>query len=334
METVLITGVAGFLGSHIADQCLKLGFNVIGIDDLSGGYIENIPQDVNFFEGSINDKNLLDKIWERHNIDYVYHFAAYAAEGLSHFIRRHNYQTNLLGSVNLINKSILCKVKCFIFASSIAVYGTNHLPATEEMSPKPEDPYGISKYAVELDLAAANKVFGLPYIIFRLHNVYGERQNLSDKFRNVISIFMKQSINNLPMTIFGDGMQTRAFSYVHDIVPIISRAPLIDMAYQQVFNLGADQSVSILNLTTIIAKSLGKEHAVIHLPSRKEVVHAVASHDNLRRILGDYHNTPLEDGIQNMANWALKTKQHKTTQSLSIEIEITNELPPSWQSKK
>lgn len=333
MKTVLVTGVAGFLGSHIAEQCVKLDFNVVGIDDLSGGYIENIPKGVKFYKGSITDKNLLDNIWERHNIDYIYHFAAYAAEGLSHFIRRHNYEINLLGSVNLINQSILSKVKCFIFASSIAVYGTCSLPMTEESTPQPEDPYGISKYAVELDLAAANNFFGLPYIIFRLHNVYGERQNLLDKYRNVIGIFMKQVINNSPMSIFGDGLQTRAFSYVHDIVPIISIAPLVDEAYGQVFNLGADLSVSILDLTFIIAKFLGKEYKAINLPPRKEVRHAVASHEKLRRIFGAYHITSLEDGIKNMAEWVIKNPiQYQTMQPSNIEIEITNGLPQSWQN--
>src|SRR5262249_53846616 len=154
--------------------------------------------------------------------DYVYHLAAYAAVGLSHYIRRFNYQTNLIGTANLINESVAGAVKCFVFASSISVYGKNQVPLTEESVPRPEDPYGISKYACELDLRAAHAQFGLPFIIFRLHNVYGEHQNIADPYRNVLGIFINQILNNRPMTIFGDGSQRRAFTHVTDVAPYMT----------------------------------------------------------------------------------------------------------------
>ena len=172
----------------------------------------------------MTDHEPLAALFEAERFDYVYHLAAYAAEGLSHFIRRFNYRDNLIGSVNLINEAVKHDVKCFVFTSSIAVYGAGQLPMDEAMIPLPEDPYGISKYAVELDLRAAHEMFGLNYVIFRPHNVYGEGQNLGDRYRNVLGIFMNQIMQGLPLTIFGDGEQTRAFSYISDVAPYIARS--------------------------------------------------------------------------------------------------------------
>src|SRR5262249_42547593 len=159
-----------------------------------------------------------------------------------------NYQTNLVASVNVINEAVKNRVCCFVFTSSIAVYGRNQTPMTEEMVPQPEDPYGISKYAVELDLRAAHETFGLDHVVFRPHNVYGERQNIADRYRNVIGIFMNQVLNGQPMTIFGNGLQTRAFSHIDDVAPLIARAPLLPEAINQVFNVGAETPYTILQL--------------------------------------------------------------------------------------
>src|SRR6185312_564529 len=238
---VLVTGAAGFIGSHVAKHLLKQGHKVIGLDDLSGGFRDYVPDGVNFVEGSVTDSTLVKKLFAENKFDYVFHLAAYAAEGLSHFIKYFNYTNNLLGSVNLINASVNHGVKCFVFTSSIAVYGKNQLPMTEDATPQPEDPYGISKYAVELDLKESHEMFGLNYVIFRPHNVYGEFQNIGDRYRNVIGIFMNQIMQGQPMTIFGDGKQTRAFSYIDDVAPVIARAPLVEEAYNEAFNIGADQ---------------------------------------------------------------------------------------------
>ena len=194
-EKILVTGGAGFIGSHVAEELIKLDKEVIVLDDLSGGFKDNVDSKAEFIEGSINDHELIEKIFKENTIEYVFHLGAYAAEGLSHFIRKFNYENNLIGSINLINASIKNKVKCFVFTSSIAVYGKNQLPMTEDTIPEPEDPYGISKLAIEQDLKAAKSLFGLNYIIFRPHNVYGERQNIGDKYRNVIGIFMNKIKN-------------------------------------------------------------------------------------------------------------------------------------------
>ena len=177
----LVTGGAGFIGSHVAKWLVHDGYDVVVLDDLSGGDQSNVPQDALFVKGSVTDYALLEDLFEQHQFDYVHHLAAYAAEGLSHFIRRYNYENNLIGSVNLINQSILHKVKCFVFTSSIAVYGAGQNPMTEDLIPSPEDPYGTAKYAVELDLRCAHEQFGLNYVIFRPHHVYGEGQTIGDK---------------------------------------------------------------------------------------------------------------------------------------------------------
>ena len=328
MKKVLITGVAGFIGSHVADHCLKQGMEVVGVDDLSGGFKTNVPQGVRFHQGSVTDADWVASLWKDGEFDYVYHLAAYAAEGLSHFIRSFNYTNNVIGSMNLINQSVIHNVKCFVFTSSIAVYGANQTPMVEEITPKPEDPYGIAKYAVEMDLAAAHRMFGLPYIIFRPHNVYGERQNISDKYRNVLGIFMNQVMSGQPMTIFGDGKQTRAFSHISDVAPIITDSPLIKDAYQQVFNVGADQPYSVLSLAQEVASVFEVALQVEYLPFRKEVVHAFASHEKVRRVFNPQPPCSLAEGIQLMASWARAQGSCKPVEFKQIEIQ--KNLPPSW----
>ena len=194
-------------------------------------------------------------LFEEHQFEYVFHLAAYAAEGLSHFIRRFNYQNNLIGSINLINASVNAgTVKCFVFTSSIAVYGANQLPMREDTTPLPEDPYGVSKLAVELDLKSAHEMFGLDYMIFRPHNVYGERQNIGDPYRNVVGIFMNQIMQGKELTIFGDGLQTRAFSHIDDVAPIIAKAIERPDAYNEIFNIGADTPYTVKELATIVCE--------------------------------------------------------------------------------
>lgn len=329
--TSLVTGGAGFIGSHVAEELAKAGETVVVLDDLSGGFVDNIvgPETV-FVRGSITDATLVDKLFDRYRFDHVFHLAAYAAEGLSHFIRRHNYENNLLGSVNLINASVNHGVKVFVFTSSIAVYGRNQLPMTEELVPQPEDPYGIAKYAVELDLAAAHEMFGMDYVVFRPHNVYGERQNIGDRYRNVIGIFMNQILQGQPMTVFGDGRQTRAFSYIADVAPAIAQSVHRPKCLNQVFNVGADRSYSVLELATTVAQAMGVEANVVHLEERKEVVHAYSSHDKVRAVLGDLTgNISLEEGVTRMAAWVKRVGARESGKFGRIEVE--KNMPPAWR---
>ncbi|NQU98275.1 NAD-dependent epimerase/dehydratase family protein [Candidatus Woesearchaeota archaeon] len=330
-EKVLVTGGAGFMGSHIVDELIKLGYKVVVLDDLSGGFTENVPKKAAFVKGSVLNFKMIRNLFKKHKFKYVFHLAAYAAEGLSHFIRIFNYRNNLLGSINLINESVKHDVKCFVFTSSIAVYGTNQLPMKEETVPNPEDPYGISKYAVELDLRAAHEMFGLDYIIFRPHNVYGERQNLGDKYRNVAGIFLNQIMQNKPLTIFGDGKQTRGFSYIGDISPIIAKSIRVKKAYNQMFNIGEDKPRSVNDLAKIVIKVMGSNQKIVHLAARNEVMHAHSKHTKVSRILGYKTKTSLEEGVKRMADWAKKIGSKKSRQFKNIEV--TKNMPPSWVGK-
>ena len=329
---IFVTGAAGFIGSHVAEQLLARGHEVVGLDDLSGGFTDNLPKGAKFYEGSVLDTTLVPKIFAEHRITHVFHLAAYAAEGLSHFIRRFNYANNVVGSMNVLNEAVKAEVKCFVFTSSIAVYGAGdgaRTPMHEQLTPEPEDPYGIAKYAVEMDLAAARRMFGLDWIVFRPHNVYGERQHLGDRYRNVIGIFMNQLMRGEPMTIFGDGTQTRAFSYIGDVAPLIARSIEVPAAANQIFNVGADESTTVNELATLVAKAMGKPAAIKHLEARKEVLHAVADHSKVAKVFDYRAKWPLEAGLKKMAEWALKTGPREP--SRRSDIEVWKNLPNSWK---
>jgi UDP-glucose 4-epimerase len=329
MSNVFVTGGAGFIGSHVVEILVNRGNKVTVLDDLSGGFIENVVDGADFVQGSINDIDLINHLFEEKKFDYVYHLAAYAAEGLSHFIKRFNYDNNLIGSVNLINASINFGVKCFIFTSSIAIYGTSPtLPMTEETPPYPEDPYGIAKLAVEQELQVCKEMFGLDYIIFRPHNVYGEQQNIGDKYRNVVGIFMNQILQGKPMTVFGDGNQTRAFSYIADVAPIIAESIEIPEAYNQVFNIGADTPYTINELAEAVASAMGIQPEITYLPARNEVKDAYSSHDKVQQIFGKRELVSLENGINRMATWV---KNHGARKSQKFNnIEVTKNFPVAW----
>jgi len=331
MTCSLVTGGAGFIGSHVVRHCLEMGHKVVALDDLSGGFEDHIPAGAEFIQGSVTDAALVTRLFDEYKFDYVYHLAAYAAEGLSHFIRNFNYTNNLLGSVNLINESVKHKVKCFVFTSSIAVYGKGQLPMREELTPEPEDPYGVSKYAVELDLRAAHEMFGLNYVVFRPHNVYGENQNIGDKYRNVIGIFMNQIMQDLPLTIFGDGNQTRAFSYIDDVAIPIARSVGVPEAYNQVFNIGADKPYTVNELVKVVGKCFGVEPKVRHLNARNEVMHAYSDHSKAHRVFNYNSGLTLDQGIERMAAWAKKVGARQSKEFGNIEIR--EKLPDGWNIK-
>jgi UDP-glucose 4-epimerase len=329
MNRVLVTGGAGFIGSHVAEALVNGHNRVIVLDDLSGGYKENIVPGVEFIQGSVNDTDLISCLFKENQFDYVFHLAAYAAEGLSHFIKRFNYENNLIGSINLINAAVNTGVKCFVFTSSIAVYGTNpELPMTEETLPHPEDPYGIAKLSIEHELRVCKEMFDLDYIVFRPHNVYGERQNIGDKYRNVVGIFMNQALQNQPMTIFGDGEQKRAFSYISDVAPIIARSAEMPEAYNQIFNVGADTPYTVNELAETVALAMGVEPQIKKLPARNEVKIAYSSHEKVQRCFGMSQLVSLQEGVDKMAAWV---KMHGARKSKKFKnIEITKNFPVAW----
>src|ERR1035437_6339835 len=328
MFTSLVTGGAGFMGSHVAEHLLRMGHRVVVLDDLSGGFVNNVPEGVTFVRGSVLDHELIDQLFSQHSFDYIYHLAAYAAEGLSHFIKRFNYNNNLIGSVNLINASLNHEVKCFVFTSSIAVYGAGQSPMSEDMIPVPEDSYGIAKLAVEQELRVSHEMFGLDYIIFRPHNVYGERQNIGDRYRNVVGIFMNQLLRGEPMTIFGDGTQQRAFTHIDDVAPIIARSPELRPARNQVFNVGADVPYTVNELAEVVAHAMGYPCKVNHLEARNEVKIAFSDHSKAERAFGTREKTSLREGVAKMAAWV---REHGARESNVFEgVEILKNMPASW----
>jgi UDP-glucose 4-epimerase len=326
--TSLVTGGAGFMGSHVAEQLLRMGHKVVVLDDLSGGFQDNVPANSEFVQGSVLDHELINRLFDHHSFDYVYHLAAYAAEGLSHFIKRFNYNNNLIGSVNLVNASVNHNVKCFVFTSSIAVYGAGQSPMSEEMIPIPEDSYGISKLAVEQELRVSHEMFGLDYVIFRPHNVYGERQNIGDRYRNVVGIFMNQLLRGEPMTIFGDGLQQRAFSHIDDVAPIIASSVNFPAALNQVFNVGADVPHTVNELAVIVSEAMGRPCNIRNLDARNEVKIAFSDHSKSERVFGKQVKTTLSQGVHAMAQWVSLHGARES--SIFEEIEIAKNMPPSW----
>ncbi|WP_027418281.1 NAD-dependent epimerase/dehydratase family protein [Crocinitomix catalasitica] len=325
----LVTGGAGFIGSHVVDQLIANGHEVIILDDLSGGVIDNINPAAIFCKGSITDVTLVNELFKEYNFDYVYHLAAYAAEGLSHFIRKFNYENNLIGSINLINVAVNFNVKCFVFTSSIAVYGQNELPYHEGQFPNPEDPYGIAKFAVEMDLKNAKSMFGLNSIIFRPHNVFGARQNIGDKYRNVVGIFMNQLLKNQPLSVFGDGNQSRAFTAIDDVAPFIANAVNIDAAYNKVFNIGSDNPITIIELIAALNKITGINAQPNFLEAREEVEHAYANHNQFNDQFEPGSVTPFSKALSEMWEWVQKNGAKESREFDNIEI--LKELPSAWR---
>ena len=331
MPTTLVTGGAGFLGSHVADELLARGHRVVVLDDLSGGSRANVPAGAEFVAGSVVDHALVDRLFAQHRFDTVFHLAAYAAEGLSHFIKRYNYSTNLLGSINLINAAVNAEtVRCFVFTSSIAVYGVGQVPMLESTTPQPVDPYGIAKYAVELDLQEALHMFGLNYVVFRPHNVYGERQHIGDRHRNVIGIFMNEILQHEPMTVFGDGEQRRAFTHAADVAPLIARSIERPKTWNEVYNVGADTPYTVNQLAAAVAAAMGVAPRVVHLEARHEVEHAFSDHAKTRAAFGDLiGGVTLAEGLGRMAAWARTIGAQEWMKFSGIEV--PKNLPPSWR---
>jgi UDP-glucose 4-epimerase len=328
--SALVTGGAGFIGTHVTRGLLAEGYEVVVVDDLSGGTVHNVPAGAHFRHGSICDPVFVDNVFAEFGFDYVFHLAAYAAEGLSHFIKRFNYMNNVIGSVNLINAAVNSgTVRCFVFTSSVAVYGTNQLPMSEDLVPAPQDPYGIAKLCVEQELRVTREVFGLPYIVFRPQTVYGEYQNIGDRYRNVIGIFMNQALRGEPFTIFGDGEQVRAFTYIDDVAPVIVRSVTVAAAYNETFNIGGDAICTLNDVAAATARAMGVPLRVRHLPVRNEVHTAYASHDKVRKIFqltGD--PAPLDRGLARMAGWV---RAHGSREPNVFDaVEIRRNLPPSW----
>jgi UDP-glucose 4-epimerase len=331
-KTVLITGVAGLLGSRLADWILEnqSDYQVVGIDDLSGGYEENIHPKIQFHQINLNDSKL-DQIFEQHKPDYVFHFAAYAAEGLSPFIRTYNYDNNLKATAAVVNGCIKHDVKRLVFTSTLAVYGHGYGGIFDEAQvPKPIDPYGVAKYGCEMDIQIAGEQHDLDWCIIRPHNVYGIKQNIWDKYRNVLGIWMFQHMNGEPMTIFGDGEQTRAFSYIDDSLEPLWNAAILPQASKEIINLGGIEEYSINEANQILREIVGNSN-VMYREARHEVKHSIPTFQKSIDILGFKHKTSLKEGLTNMWEWA--QQQPKRDRFVWPSYELEKGIYSFWKTK-
>jgi UDP-glucose 4-epimerase len=327
---VLITGVAGLLGSRLADYIIENVPNVevVGIDDLSGGYKENVNSKVTFWEMNLVE-HPIENCFENHKFDYVFHLAAYAAEGLSPFIRQYNYENNLVATARIVNQCIKHNVKRLVFTSTLAVYGHGEGGIFDEKQQQtPIDPYGVAKYGCEMDIQIAGEQHGLDWCIIRPHNVYGRNQNIWDKYRNVLGIWMYQHLNGLPMTIFGDGEQTRAFSCIDDIVEPLWKSAILPTASKEIINLGGVEEWTVNKACEVLRNVIGGGE-VVYKEGRHEVKHAIPTWQKSIDILGFEHKTNFEDGLTDM--WAWARKQPKRNQFVWDTYELDNGIYSFWK---
>ena len=326
---VLITGVAGFLGSRLADWIIEHipDAEVIGIDNLSGGYKENLHDLVEFFPVDILDEKV-SEVFSTYRPDYVFHLAAFAAEGLSPFVRSHNYRNNLEATSKIVTECIKNDVTRLIFSSTMGVYGDNPTPFYESDQPNPIDPYGIAKYACELDIRVAGEHHGLDWCIIRPHNVYGIKQNIWDRYRNVLGIWMYQHVNGLPMTIYGDGEQTRAFSYIDDCLEPLWKSSQESSCSKQIINLGGTKYYSMNEANEIIRKVMGGG-TLSYKEKRYEVKNAYSSYQKSIDLLGYNDKTSLIDGLTTMWNW-VKTQPNRDSKGFN-HYELDKGLYSFWK---
>jgi UDP-glucose 4-epimerase len=330
---IFITGIAGFLGSHLADRLLELGHEVYGNDNLVGGDLKNVNPRATFYNVDCNNLDEMTKIME--GMDVVYHCACTAYEGLSVFSPSYVCQNTFQISVNTITAAVRNKVKKFIYCSSMARYGNqDKVPFTEDMIPKPQDPYGISKLAGEEVLKVLSEVHGMDYVILVPHNIIGPRQKYDDVYRNVASIMINRMLQGKQPIIYGDGEQMRCFSFVDDVVDCLVNAMLKQEAVGRVINIGPDEEfITINELANIIGLIMGFNVNPIYMTNRpKEVKHATCSADLARQLLDYSTKTSLFDGLEGMII-LLRVKGAKPfAYHMPIEI-INDKTPKTWTER-
>jgi UDP-glucose 4-epimerase len=329
---VFVSGAAGFLGSHLADAFIRSGNEVVGCDNMIGGDLNNLPEGIQFEAADCCDVDAMKRLTQ--DVDLVYHCAAIATEGLSVFspalIAKHVYEN----TAGLLAGAASNKVKRFVFCSSMARYGVGKPPFREDQTPHPEDPYGIAKYAAELLVANVCDTHGIEYVIAVPHNIIGPKQKYDDAFRNVASIMINRMLQGKQPIIYGDGEQTRCFSFVQDCVEPLIRMGTLAEVRKEVINIGPDEeTVTINELARILAELLGFDLDPIHVPTRpREVKNATCSANKARRLLGYESKVSLRDGLQSMIDWI---RAHGTKPfSYHLPIEIDSPLvPATWKSR-
>ena len=336
MSKILITGVAGLIGSNFAHYLLRnTDHTVIGIDDLSGGVIENLPKSdrFTFIKGDAATE-VLNQMFEAYKPDYVCHFSCWAAECASPFMRKHSFYTNNMVGANVVNNCINYNVKRLLFTSTMAVYGhgDGNPPFPETLVPAPVDTYGIGKYALEMDIKVAGEQHGLDWVIIRPHNVYGARQTYFDRYRNVLGIWMFKHLQGLPFTIFGDGLQKRAFSYIDDSLPCFYKALFQENCSKQIINVGGIQEYTIVEAAHTLRDVIGSGE-IVHLEPRHEVKYAYPTYQKSVDLLGFEHKTELKDGLTKMWDWVRDDySKHKRKQLSFDSYEIDKGIYSFWSN--
>ncbi len=329
---ILVTGVAGFLGSHLAEKLSNLNYEVIGVDNMSGGYKDNIPKKVKFFNFDCCDFQKMTKVMK--DVQVVYHCAATAHEGLSVFSPVEITRNNYMASVSVFTSAIANKVKRIIFCSSMARYGDQKTPFTEDMNPKPIDPYAISKVAAENVLKNLCDLNNIEWVIAVPHNIIGPRQKYDDPFRNVVSIMINRMLQKKAPIIYGDGEQKRCFSYIDDCLSCL--LPMLDQKNlnKQIINIGPDEEfVTINKISEICSNVTGSNLKPIYKKDRpKEVKHATCSANKARKLLNYKTKTDLINGISKTYDY-IKQRGAKPF-NYHINLEIKNELTPEVWLKK
>jgi len=326
---IFVSGVAGFLGSHVAERLIAMGHNVVGCDTLLGGELCNVPPEVQFHQLDCRDFNAMQKITR--GCELVYHCAATAYEGLSVFSPSLVMDNIVSGSVALFSAAISNRVRRIVFCSSMARYGQNEVPFRESFTPRPEDPYGIAKVAAEEALKNLCSVHGVEWAIAVPHNIIGPRQKFDDPYRNVASIMANLMLQGRPPIIYGDGEQRRCFSHIEDCLSCLIAMGFSGNAVGETINIGPDEEfVSINQLAQMLARLTNFSGTPLYVPARpQEVRLATCSADKARRLLGYETTKTLEEGLASVTDYIRKTGPRKFRYHLDIEI-LNDKTPHTW----
>jgi len=330
---VLITGVAGFMGSHLADAFLAKGYDVVGIDNLLGGYEENVPSGVDFHNIDLDNLELIQPLFE--NVDLVVHTACTAYEGLSVFSPSLVVRNTMQITTNIMSACVKAKVKKIVHLSSMARYGTQEVvPFVESMTPKPQDPYGIAKYGAELMIKNIADTHGLDYVILVPHNIIGPRQKFDDPYRNVASIMINRMLQGKQPIIYGNGEQKRCFSFMQDVTDPLMIACETDVAHGRIVNIGPDEEfVTINELAYKLSIILDFKLEPIYMPGRpQEVFHANCSANLSRELLNYKTTTSLEAGLVELVHWIKSKGAREFNYHLPLEF-VTDKTPKTWTDR-
>lgn len=319
-QTIAVSGAAGMIGGNFVDWLIenKPEYEIVAIDNLFGGYLENVNPKAHFY---LRDAGAsLTDIFEKFDVKYFYSFHSFSAEGFSPFVSKFNYTNNLVSLANITNECVRWNVK-LIFASSMSVYGDIPAPFKETDICNPIDPYAIGKWSCQQHLKAAHQQFGLKYAILIPHNVVGLKQNIWDMYRNAVGIWMRQTINGQPLTIYGDGLQTRAFSWVEDYFEPFWKVAENDYP-NPIWNCGGDDFITILDAANLVKEVTGIDTGTVHLQPRHEVRTAWCDHSKLRNELGFQSTITIKEMFTKMWNWA-KTQPNRPIKTFeNIELEV------------